>query len=93
MPVMTVKKLSVALEQSVAERAARAAELEGLSLSAWINAAAERALKIEDGLAAMEEWQAEHGAFTEEELAWAADVHDGKAHMEDYPGPPQPGGS
>jgi len=33
--------------------------------------AARRALKIRDGLAAVGEWEAEHGAFTEQELAAA----------------------
>jgi hypothetical protein len=85
MSVMAVKKLSVALEESVAEQAAQAAEREGLSLSAWLNAAAERALHIQDGLAAVAEWEAEHGSPTEEQLAWADRVLDGTAHMKDFP--------
>jgi hypothetical protein len=44
-----------------------------LSLSAWLTRAAEKALAIEDGLAAVAEWQAEHGALTPAELA-AADA-------------------
>lgn len=31
---------------------------------------------IKAGLAAVEEWEAENGAFTEEELAWADEVLD-----------------
>lgn len=31
---------------------------------------------IKAGLAAVKEWEAEHGAFTEEEIAWANDVLD-----------------
>jgi hypothetical protein len=38
-----------------------------------MNRAAENALAIEDGLAAVAEWEAEHGELTEDELA-AADV-------------------
>jgi len=38
--------------------------------------ALEDAAKIKAGLAAMEEWEAEHGAFTEEEIAWADEVLD-----------------
>ncbi|MDE0116140.1 MAG: hypothetical protein OXT07_05935 [bacterium] len=38
--------------------------------------ALEDADKIKAGLAAMKEWEAEHGAFTEEEKAWAKDVLD-----------------
>lgn len=73
MPPMGVKKLSVALDERVAEAAAASAERLGLSLSAWLNRAAEKALAIEDGLAAVAEWEAEHGAFTAEEIA-AADA-------------------
>jgi hypothetical protein len=71
--VMAVKKLSVALDEQVADAAAASAERHGLSLSAWLNRAAENALAIEDGLAAVAEWEAEHGALTEEELR-AADA-------------------
>ena len=70
---MGVRKLSVALDEQVAAAAAASAERLGLSLSAWLNRAAENALAIEDGLAAVAEWEAEHGALTAEELR-AADV-------------------
>ena len=66
-----MKKLSVALDETVAREAALAAEKNGLSLSAWMNAAAERALLIEGGLAAMAEWEAEYGPPGEEAVAWA----------------------
>ena len=71
-----MKKLSVALEESVALGAASAAERHGVSLSAWLNAAAERALVLEDGLAAVRAWEAEHGELTAQELAWADGVLD-----------------
>lgn len=71
MPAMAVRKLSVALDELVAEAAAASAERHGLSLSAWLNRAAEKALAIEDGLAAVAEWEAENGPFTAEEIASA----------------------
>lgn len=71
-----VKKLSIALDEHVAEAAAASAERRGLSLSAWLNQAAQNALAVEDGLAAVAEWEAEHGAFTREELAGADAVLD-----------------
>ncbi len=71
---VAVKKLSVALDEMVAREAALAAEKKGLSLSAWLNAAAERALLIEGGLAAMAEWEAEVGPPTAEDVAWADSV-------------------
>jgi hypothetical protein len=70
---MGVRKLSVALEEGVASSASASAERQGLSLSAWLTRAAQDALAIEDGRAAVEEWQAEHGRFTREELR-AADA-------------------
>jgi hypothetical protein len=70
---MAVKKLSVALEGVVAEEVARAAERAGVSVSAWLNHAAENELAIEAGLDAVREWEADHGALTAAELA-AADT-------------------
>lgn len=70
---MAVRKLSVALDEDVAAAAAASAERRGLSLSAWLNDAAARALAIEDGLAAVAEWEAEHGPLADEELE-AADA-------------------
>jgi hypothetical protein len=68
---MTVRKLSVALEDDVAEAASRAAERAGMSLSAWLNHAAENELAIEAGLDSVREWEADHGALTAKELAAA----------------------
>jgi hypothetical protein len=48
-----------------------AAKAEGVSVSAWMTAAARRALRLRDGLAAVAEWEAEHGGFTPEELTAA----------------------
>lgn len=76
MPDMGVKKLSIALDERVAEAAAASAERHGLSLSAWLNRAAQKALALEDGLAAVAEWEAEHGPFTAEEIATADAILD-----------------
>lgn len=64
---MAVKKLSIALDPDVADAAASAAETSGQSLSAWLNDAARNRLRIEDGLAAVAEWEAEQGPLTVEE--------------------------
>jgi hypothetical protein len=76
MSTMTVRKLSVALDARVADAAAQAAKRRGSSLSAWLNEAAEHALAIEDGLAAVAEYEAEYGAFTPAEIARADRVLD-----------------
>lgn len=68
---MTVRKLSVALDQDTAQAAADAAARRGVSLSAWLNEAAERALRIEEGLQAVVEWENENGTLTKDELAAA----------------------
>jgi hypothetical protein len=68
---MSVRKISVALDEATARAAAEAAARRGVSLSSWLNQAADRALRIEEGLLAVEEWEAEHGALTASELAAA----------------------
>lgn len=68
---MAVNKVSIALDHDVADAAASAAEHAGQSLSAWINDAARTRLRVEDGLAAVAEWEAEHGALTDGERAAA----------------------
>lgn len=73
---MTVRKISVALDESVAAAAMEAAGRSGLSLSAWLNRAAENELAIGRGLAAVSEWEAGHGAFSDAELAAADELLD-----------------
>lgn len=73
---MTVRKLSVALDEQVATAAAASAKRAGTSLSAWLDQAARRALTIEAGLAAVARWEAEHGALSRSELDAADRVLD-----------------
>jgi hypothetical protein len=65
-----------------AEIAAAAAHA-GMSYSAWLAATARKELTIRAGLAAIAEFEDEHGAFTPAELAdagqWAAQAAD-RAH-------------
>jgi len=64
-------KLAITVDPDVYERVLEAAQAEGSSVSAWMTAAARRALAVRDGLAAVAEWEAEHGPLTEAELAAA----------------------
>lgn len=64
-------KLAITVDAEVHRKVVTAALAEGVSVSAWMTSAARRALKTRDGLAAVAEWEAEHGAFTEAELAEA----------------------
>jgi predicted transcriptional regulator len=68
---VAVKKLSIALDPDVADAAASAAETSGQSLSAWLNDAAQTRLRVEDGLAAVAEWEADAGRLTAGERAAA----------------------
>ena len=68
---MTVRKLSIALDPETARLAEASARREGASLSGWINEAMQERLRREAGLAAVAEWEAEHGAFTARELSSA----------------------
>jgi hypothetical protein len=61
-------KLAITVDADVHAKVLVAADAEGTSVSAWITAAARRALLIRDGLAAVGEWEAEHGALTQAEL-------------------------
>jgi hypothetical protein len=61
-------KLAVTVDADVHARVVEAAEAEGTSVSAWITAAARRALRVREGLAAVAEWESEHGALTQAEL-------------------------
>jgi hypothetical protein len=64
-------KLAITVDPDVYAQVVAAASAAGLSVSAWMTAAARQALKVRDGLAAVAEWEAEHGALGEAELAAA----------------------
>ena len=69
MGIMTVQKRSVSFDEEVAAGIERAANEEGVAFSTWLNRAAKRELLRRDGLAAIEEWEAEAGPLTREEIA------------------------
>jgi hypothetical protein len=64
-------KLAITVDPEVYAQVIAAAEAEGVSVSAWMTAAARRELRLRDGLAAVAEWEAEHDPLTAEELAAA----------------------
>lgn len=64
-------KLAITVDPDVRDRVVEAAAADGVSVSAWMTNAARRELLIRDGLAAVAEWEAEHGSLTDEELAAA----------------------
>jgi hypothetical protein len=64
-------KLAITVDPDVHAQVIAAAAAEGVSVSAWMTRAARRALLVRDGLAAVAEWEAEHGILSGDELAAA----------------------
>jgi hypothetical protein len=70
------KKRSISLPPDLDEQIAAAAEQAGMTYSAWLAATARKEFTLRAGLAAVADYEGEHGAFTPAELAdadrWAA---------------------
>ncbi len=64
-------KLAITVDADVRDHVVAAAAAEGVSVSAWMTAAARRALLVRDGLAAVAEWEAEFGSLSEAEMVAA----------------------
>lgn len=64
-------KLAITVDPEVHQRVIDAAVEDGVSVSAWMTQAARKALLVRDGLRAVAEWEQDHGAFTDGELATA----------------------
>jgi hypothetical protein len=61
-------KLAITVAPDVHGQVLAAAAAQGISISAWMTEAARRALRRQDGLAAVREWEAQHGRLTDEEM-------------------------
>ena len=61
-------KLAITVDPEVHESILAAASREGLSVSAWMTIAAREALHRRAGLAAVAQWEKQHGAFSTEEM-------------------------
>jgi predicted HicB family RNase H-like nuclease len=61
-------KLAITVDPDVHAQVIAAAAAEGVSVSAWMTSAARRSLRLREGLAAVAEWEAEHGPLTGQEL-------------------------
>ena len=69
---MAVDKMSLSFPPGISERIKLAAKQAGTSTSSWVADAARMKLRNEALRAYLDEYQAEHGAFTDEELAEAS---------------------
>jgi hypothetical protein len=63
-----MKRLSISVDEELAQAVRASAKRHGGSVSAWMASAAEQQIRNESLGFALEAWQAEHGAFTQEEL-------------------------
>jgi hypothetical protein len=61
-------KLAITVDRETHGMVVRAARADRLSVSAWMTAAAQRSLRLRDGLVAVAEWEKEHGALTDVEI-------------------------
>lgn len=68
---MATRKVTITLDEDLVEAVAVAARAAGMPVSRLIASAAEREMRRRIGQAAVAQWEAEHGAFTPEELAAA----------------------
>jgi len=68
---MATRKVTITLDDHLVEAMASLARAADVPLSRLIASAAEREMRRRIGLAAVAEWEAEHGSFTPEELAAA----------------------
>jgi hypothetical protein len=64
-----VTKRSVSLADEVATAVEQAAKQDGVSFSAWLSAAAEKQLRVRQGLRGVAAWEGETGSLSAEELA------------------------
>jgi hypothetical protein len=71
-----VVKKSLSFPEDVFAELEAEAAAQGISVSALVTRAAQDAMIRERGLRAVAEWEAENGAFTEEELAEADRILD-----------------
>ena len=64
-----VTKRSVSLADQVATAVEEAAKQDGVSFSAWLSSAAEKQLRVRQGLRGVAAWEGETGSLSPEELA------------------------
>jgi hypothetical protein len=68
---MATRKVTITLDEGLVDAMGVAAAEAGIPLSRFIASAAEREMRLHLGRQLVAEWEAEHGAFTPEELASA----------------------
>jgi hypothetical protein len=85
-PRVATRKVTVTIDGSVLATLRGLAAQAGLPLSTYVTRAVEHHARIQDGLAAMREWEQKHGAFTYDELT-EADIDIARAKAAARPPP------
>lgn len=62
-------KLAITVDPEIHGKILAAASRDGVSVSAWMTGAAREALQRRAGLAAVAQWEQQHGRLTPEEMA------------------------
>lgn len=70
-PGVAVERVTVSLEAELATAVRAAADADSQNVSAWLADAARRRLATRGLRAVVAEWESEHGALSDEELALA----------------------
>lgn len=68
---MATRKLTITLDERLLDELNAVAQEEGVPLSRLVASAAEHELRLRIAQKEMADWEAEHGAFTPDELATA----------------------
>ena len=82
---MASKKVTITLDEALVDALIATARDNGIPLSRLVASAAEHELRLRAGQAAVQEWEAEHGTLSPEQLAVArAELADADAaHLAD----------
>jgi len=78
---MASRKITISLPEDLVEEISKWSQASGIPVSTWIAQAAKDRARIDDGRAAMREWEEMDGPLTPEELA-AADAALARADAE-----------
>jgi predicted transcriptional regulator len=70
---MSISKVSISLNSGLEEEVRRLAQAAEVTVSAWFAQAAEERIRRERWNEFLSDWEAEHGALSEEEYRNAAD--------------------
>ncbi len=65
------KKVTVTLPEELIDRATELARLAGLPFSTWLAGVTQHEVKLQDGLAALREWEDSAGPPSADAQAWA----------------------